>query len=408
MSQIVENAIRKVFVPHTRTVDAGQKLFDNGIFSLFGSGNDGRTVVTHHTALCLSAVWNAIDQISNDIAKLPKGVYEKQGDSRYRRPDHPVDYLISKRPHRLMTEFNFHKVLIVSALLRGNGVAVIKRNASTGVQQSFDFVRPNDLNDIKKVGDELVYYIKGYKPLTSEDVIHIPGFSFDGITGLNIFRFAAQNMGTALEADNFAADNFKSKGLVAGLLKTQKQLKSGAKIGLANAMEDRLSKKGTHNIGVLDEGMDWQSITANAQEAGLVDWKKVSIPDIARWFNIAPHKIKDLTNATYSNIEQQSIEHGMDTIQPWVRRIEQEYDYKLFSDAERISYYVKLNTNALIRTDIKTKGEYYSRAINFGWEMRNEVRAYEDLNPIEGLDQPLIPANTKTLEEVNKEFADGN
>ncbi|QLE02891.1 phage portal protein [Galbibacter sp. BG1] len=405
MGNLVLRALQSPLIAQKRNAQPTSYL--NEMFSFINGGlTTSGEVVNYKSALSLSAVYNAVDQISNDIAKLPKGIYRKEGDNRFRDLLHPCDYLISKRPNRFMTQFSFHKALMVHALLLGNGVAVIKRDEYTGVETALELVKPADLLDIKKVNGDLTYYIKGMKPLNSEDVMHIPGFSFNGIYGIGVFKYAANNMGAALAAERFADDNFKSKGLLAGIIKSKNGIKKEAKEALSNAMEARLSKGGTHNIGFLDEDMDFMSITANAQEASLIDWKKISIEDVARWFNIAPHKIKQLENATYSNIEQQSLEHGSDTIMPWAKRIEEEYDYKLFTEEERATHYTKINTNALIRTDIKTKGEYYSRAVNFGWKTRNEVRHLEEDNSIDGLDSPLTPANTKTLEEINKEFAE--
>ena len=399
MSNLIVRALTDTFSQQTRS--AGGDSFN---LESFFSGPSLTSTVNYKSALALSAVFNAVDQISNDIAKLPKGVYQKDGKNRFRLSSHAVDYIVSKRPNALMTQFNFHKALGIHAMLRGDGVAVIKFDSVTGYVKALELVKPDDLNDIKKKNGELYYYIKGYsKPLTSQEVIHIPGFSFNGISGCSIFKYAAMNLGAAISAEKFANDNFKSKGLLAGLIRTPKSLKSSAKVNLSNALEARLSKGGTHNIGVLDEGMEYQGITVNAQEASLIDWKKISIEDVARWFNIAPHKIKHLANATYSNIEQQSIEHGTDTVMPWAKKFEEEYDYKLFTEDERKDHYIKFNTNALIRTDIKTKGEYYSKAVNFGWKTRNEVRALEDDNPIEGLDEPLTPANTFTLEQLENQ-----
>ncbi len=405
MSNLVLRALQSPFTSQTRS----DKTYDysEGIFSVFDGITRSGHKINYKSALALSAVYNAVDQISNDIAKLPKAVFKKVDKDRFRNPEHPVDYLISKRPHRLMTQFSFHKVMMISALLRGNGIAVIIRDRVTGFQKSFDFVHPDCIYDIRKKDDELFYYIQGYaRPLTSEEVIHIPGFSFNGLYGISIFKHAALNLGAALSAETFADENFKSKGLLAGIIKSTKPLEANPKIKLANAMEQRLSKGGSHNIGVLDEGMDFMDIRANAQESSLIDWKKISIEDVARWFNIAPHKIKQLENATFSNIEQQSLEHGSDTVSPWSKKFEEEYDYKLFTEEERSSLYTKFNTNAIIRTDIKTKGEYYGRAINFGWHTRNEIRSLEDHNRIDGLDDPLTPANTLTLEQIDKQFSE--
>jgi len=392
-----------------RNAEAGSLTNTGGVYSIFDGLTRGGVAVNDKTALALSAVYNAVDQISNDIAKLPKGVYYiDENEHRHRERTHPVDYLISKRANPSTTQFNFHKALMVQALLKGNGLAVILRNPETGYQEGFELVQPENLKKIYKKGGSVFYSVKGYGTLSSEDVIHIPGFSFNGITGVSVFRYAAQNLGAALSAETFADENFKSKGLLAGIIKTDKVgMAPEAKAKIANAMEGRLAKGGSHNIGFLDEGMDFKEITTSASEASLIDWKKISIEDVARWFNIAPHKIKHLDKATYSNIEQQSLEHGSDTIAPWVKRFEEEYDAKLFREDERASFYVRFNTNALVRTDIKTKSEYYSRAINYGWHTRNEVRALEDYNALEGLDDPLTPANTFTQDQLEKQNADG-
>lgn len=409
MENVVVRALQNTLLPVSRSANATLADKDlSGGLSFMNMLTRGNIKVNHHTALSLSAVFNAVDQISNDIAKLPKGVFQKNDTGRFRQSTHPVDYLISKRPNASMTQFNYHKALLIHAMLRGNGVAVILRNRATGVQTGFDLIDPDHLHNIKKKDGKIFYDIKGYGTLSSEDVFHVPGFSFNGIAGISIFKYAALNLGAAMSAEAFADENFKSKGLLAGILSTPKNLSPDAKVKLANAMEVRLSKGDTHNIGTLDEGMTFESITANAQEASLIDWKKISIEDVARWFNIAPHKIKHLANATYSNIEQQSLEHGSDTIAPWAKRFEEEYDYKCFTEDERVDHYVKFNTNALIRTDVKTKSEYYGRAINFGWHTRNEVRDLEDYNRIDGLDEPLTPSNAMTLEQINKQMSDGN
>lgn len=406
MESLVVRALQNALLPVGRSAQTDGYLTDNGAFSILNLLNRGQVKVNRTTALSLSAVYNAVDQISNDIAKLPKGVYEKNDEGRFRRKEHPLDYLISKRPNANMTQFNYHKALMINAMLSGNGISVIIRNRNTGIQTGLDLIDPDDLKSIKKKNGLIYYDIKGYGVLSSEDVFHVPGFSFNGISGISIFRYAALNMGAALSAEAFADENFKSKGLVAGIIKSDKSLTGPAKTMIGNAMEKRLSKGDINNIGVLDEGMDFMSISVNAQEASLIDWKKISITDVARWFNIAPHKIKHLENSTYSNIEQQSLEHGSDTIVPWAKRFEEEYDYKCFTENEHATYYVKFNTNALIRTDVKTKSEYYGRAINFGWHTRNEIRDLEDYNRIDGLDEPLTPANTLTMEQINKSEQD--
>lgn len=405
MENLIVRALQNNFTKRSESKFDSQDL-TGGFVDFFGGVSRSGKAVTPSAALSLSAVYNAIDQISNDLAKLPKHVFKKIDGSREKFPEHPVDYLIGTRPNPISTQSAFTKSLMINALMFGNGIAVIEENKSTGVPVAFHLVKQEDILSIKKTRNSIRYDIRGWGVLSHEDVIHITGFSFDGVIGVSVFRYAAGNLGASLSAETFADENFKAKGMLAGLITTKKQLSGTAKSGLANAMEKRLSKGDTHNIGVLDEEMGFMPIASNASEASLIDWKKISIEDVARWFNIAPHKIKHLANSTYSNIEQQSLEHGADTIAPWVKKIEEEYNYKLFPKTDIGVVYVKFNMNALIRTDIKTKGEYYSRAVNFGWKTRNEIRILEDDNILDGLDSPLQPANTLTIEQIEKQEKD--
>jgi phage portal protein BeeE len=67
-----------------------------------------------------------------------------------------------------------------------------------------------------------------------------------------------------------------------------------------------------------------------------------------------------------------------------------------------IDTYIKANVKVLLRADIKSQAEAYSRAINFGWMTRNEVRTLEDMDRLDGLDSPLTPVNTQTFEQIQK------
>lgn len=129
---------------------------------------------------------------------------------------------------------------------------------------------------------------------------------------------------------------------------------------------------------------------------------RFGVEDIARWFNIALHKIKSMQASTNNNIEQQTIDYSTDTMLPHVTNFEQEFAKKLYTESEkRQGYFVKGNMNVLLRADSNSRANYYAKAINFGWATRNEVRSLEELNSLPGLDDPLTPANTLTMEQID-------
>ena len=401
---MLTTALKSVFQQRSH---ASSSLMSGGLFS-FGSG--ASSTISTDNSLKLSALYNGVTIISNDIALLPKAIFHKEGDQKIKLTDHPITTAISKFASANMSSFWFHKVVVIAAILRGNGVAIINRNKQTGeidTTNPFTFVHPNHLIDIRMVDGQLWFFTK-YGTYHNSEVIHIKGFSLNGYAGDSVLKYAATNLNAALTAEAFADKNFESKGFGLGIIKTDKQLKDTAKKALTEGMAERLSKGNQYNVGVLDEGMDFQPIQVSAKEAELIDWKKISIEDIARWLNIGPHKLKHLDKLNYSSIEQQSIDHVSDSIYPWVKQFENEYDIKLINTKDQSTDYTKFNINALLRADIKSRAQYYNQMRFAGILSGDEIRELEDMNPtgLEHMKDPLQPVQIQQQSQIKEGHGD--
>lgn len=374
----------------------------NEVFSFFGGASTTGKVSTanYKQSLKLSAVYDSVNQISSDVAKIPFGVFRKQGDSRLRMANHPVDFLISKEPNFYMTSFIERKMVITSLLLRGNSLQIIKTGGN-GSPSELEFVNWDDLQDIRKVGDNLLYYIKGHRPHLSSEVIHIKMFTHNGIVGISPITYAAQQLNIAVEIQNFSATNFEAKGVRNGVIETDKIVKE--KAGIIQGWRNAMAEKSSDRIAVLDDGFKFKPINVTPQEAQIVEMSRFSIEDIARWFNMPLHKIKSMGNSTNNNIEQQTLDYAVGTIHPYITNLEQEYTKKLFTSTEKeADYYIKGNLNVLLRADIQSKAEYYMKAIQGRWMTSNEVRALEEMNPgPELLDEFLTPVNLYTEKQLD-------
>ncbi|NDE54553.1 MAG: phage portal protein, partial [Actinobacteria bacterium] len=119
--------------------------------------------------------------------------------------------------------------------------------------------------------------------------------------------------------------------------------------------------------------------------------RKFQITDIARLFRVPPHMIADLDRATFSNIEQQSLEFVMHTMTPWAERWEASIESELLLDGDDLE--IEFDFSNLMRGDAASRSAYYQSGIQNGWLTRNEARIAENLNPIDGLDEPLRPLN---------------
>lgn len=112
--------------------------------------------------------------------------------------------------------------------------------------------------------------------------------------------------------------------------------------------------------------------------------------------------IADLDRATFSNIEQQSLEFVMHTMTPWAERWEASIGSELLLDGDDLE--VDFDFANLMRGDAASRSAYYQSGIQNGWLTRNEARIAENLNPLEGLDEPLRPLNM--VEEGDAEEAE--
>lgn len=369
--------------------------------SVFGFGTGSGINVTESQALTLPAFYNAVDQITNDVAKLPKSAYRKQDGDRNKLTSHPVTFLIDREPNSLMTAFMFWKVLVQCAILKGNGLAKIIRNSATGALVSLELVDNNDLRDIILVDGVIWYSLKdGW--YSQDEIFHITGWSSNGVVGQGVISYAAAELGIAIKAQGFKSEGFDNRGVGFGALETDLPVLSENKRALESAVESKLnSSNGRIKTVLLDEGFKWKNIAVTNAEAELIATGKVSVVDICRFLNISPHKVKAVENLNYSSLDLLNIEHASDSILPWSIKIQQECDRKLFNPKEKADHYVKFNDSILLRADQKTKGEYYSKIVQSGIASRNEIRAWEDMNKVDGLDEHLTPVNTYTQSQLD-------
>lgn len=398
----LSGAFSDMFTPQKRSANTGTSYM-GGFGGFFSSGSGSNAAINYKKSLTLTAVYNAVEQISNDIAKIPFSVNQKNGNNRESKPNHPAHKLVSFSPNSLMTTFIFRKTMAISLLLRGNALARIVYDA-TGKPIETIFINWDKVTDIRVNKGELLYYVQGFKdPLLASEVLHFKNFSHDGIVGVGAITYGAQQLGLAIEVQNFSATNFANKGVRQGVISTEKTIEKG-KDKIIAGWKNAMAEKSPDRIVVLDEGMTFSPINITPQEMQIIETQAFSIEEVARMFNIAPHKIKSLKQSTNNNIEQQTLDHASDTVQPYITNIEQEYAKKLFTSTElNNGYYIRGNMNVLLRADIKSRAQWISSMVYCGVMSRNEARQYEDMNDgPDLLNEFLTPTNEWTEKQIAK------
>jgi Phage portal protein len=131
--------------------------------------------------------------------------------------------------------------------------------------------------------------------------------------------------------------------------------------------------------------------------------RKFSVLEICRFFRMPPHMVADLDRATFSNVEHLSQDFVAQTLLPYLTRIEASVGKWLFSSRDRGSHFLRFNFEGLLRADSAGRAAFYASALQNGYMTRNEVRAKENLNRVDGLDEFTCQTNLAPVEDIGRQ-----
>lgn len=378
-----------------------ERKLGSGFGSLFYGTGSG---YVQEKSLTISAVYRAVDVISNSVAQLPFEVYsiDSQG-YKTRNIKHPVNHVINCEPNRRMTRFTFVKLLVTSMLLKGNAYAYIKRDAKGNAEQLI-FIPYEYVTIIppQYIDEPVSYEITGFpQPVSSRDMIHILNFSPDGVIGISTIQHAANSLGIAYDADAHARGFFSGGCNLGGVLKVNSTLTDKQREQLKTSWRNTFDTEtgAPNSVCILEGNMEYSPVTVNAADAQLLETREFSVVEIARWFGVSPVKLFDLSKSSYSTVEATNLSYLSDTISPILDKFELEFRRKLFPE-HHDNLTVAFNTAALLRTDKQSLANYFTSLFNIGVVSINEIRREIDYEPVENGDSRFVQVNIQTVERA--------
>jgi HK97 family phage portal protein len=385
---------------------------DPRVLELFGSIPAAAGVhVDSETSKRVAAVSACVERIAGGISTLPCNVYERKWDADRQRfvrrevEDAPLWWLLNEQPSAAWTAAAHWNKLIEHKLLRGDHFTEIRRRPDGSVSELVPLpwnsvvVAPLTL----EVGSRLMYSVNDglrVRGVDQDDMLHFPGFGFDGLRGRSVISHAAHNAtGNALAMDEYAGKFFANGAHPSFTLQTDKGLTDAAIKQLREEFVARYS--GIHNAHrnplVLANGVKAQAISLTAEDAQLLEARKFQVIDIARAFGVPPHLIGETSASTSWGSGLESLGRGfvMYTLATHLTVIEQELNRKLF---RKVTRYVQFDRSALMQGDYAAQAAYYRAALGGpgsgkGWMTVNDVRNEKDLPPIDGEDEIFDPGD---------------
>lgn len=361
-----------------------------------GTGNSAGMLVTPDTAMRLSSVYSCVRVVSEDMAKLPLHVYRRLAKGRERADDHPMAALM-RRPNPYQTGFEFREMMQSHVELTGNFFAL--KTVVRGETRELMPLAPGRVM-VEQRRDLSFKYTVTWPDGSSDEVpaelvFHNRGLSLDGVMGVSPIGYQAETVGLGMALTRFGSKMFSNGAMVGGVLEHPREISEGAAERLKASFDERHS--GIENAGktlLLEEGMRFNKASLAADEAQYLESRKFSRTEIAGFYRVPPHMIGDLERATFSNIEQQSLDYVQNGLMPRAVRLEARLWASLLKPSEQGTYFFEHMMDGLLRGAYADRMNGYRTATAGGWLSRNEVRERENLNPgPPELDEFLVPLN---------------
>jgi HK97 family phage portal protein len=387
------------------------KLFEKRAISfqtVWGSGDfvdvqsQSGTVVNTDTALQLNAVFSAVSLISDTISTLPIDAYIRSQGARY--PLRPRPVWVTK-PDVDTTKEAFYGSAIVSLLLEGNVFIRVFRNRR-GEIVDMKVLNPLDVEIRRNGQGRVIFNVKGSeRALTKEEIVFIPDVVKPGsLRGISRVEALKENFGLASALEKYAARFFGSGTQTSGVLEVPGNLTAEQAKSMQEAFDSR--HRGwarAHKTAIITGGAQYKPTNVPNDQAQFLDSRRMAVEDVARAFNIPPHLLGLPGTNTYASVEQNNIAFVTHTLRPIAQKIEGAMTSLLAQETGKEAAFVKFSLDGLLRADVNSRTEAYARGLQSGYYKINDIRRFEDLEPI---DDPSAETVRVPLANVNVDAAD--
>jgi HK97 family phage portal protein len=370
------------FIGSTETKSADDVLRD----LLAGSNSKSGQSVTLTSALEVPVVLGIARVIAEGVAQVPWKLYQRIGEGRIEARDHPLFYLLHRRPNEWQTSFEFREQIMLHLVLAGNAFVFVNRSSNGSIIELLPY-EPGSVTVKRRDDMSMEYRIRlangSDVVIPRQNMWHVRGPSWNGYLGLDAVKQARNAIGMSMAMEEFGSALFANGARPGGLISTEQPLKAeqvkaikdqwaSAQAGSGNAMKTAL----------LHSGLKYQPLSWNADEAQFIEAQKRVILNLCAAFRVNPIMVQQTEgSAAYASVEQMFLAHLVHTLMPWYERIEQSAEIGLLTEAERkAGFYTKLEAKGLMRGTAKERAEYMQIMRQNGVITANEWRDYEEMD----------------------------
>lgn len=368
--------------------------------------DDTSSPLTMTSAMQIATVHACVRVISETAATCLPDVMQSLDGGGKRIAKEAVEYtLLKHEPNPYADAVTFWEAFFVCANLVGNGYAWIQRQQrgpGAGRPIAMWNLHPDQV-ELKRKNGALYYVVQPLDVndvvekkmiLFPEDMLHLPILSKDGMTGMSPIAYNKESFRTSWEQSKWQRAFFKQGVTPRAVLETEEDwdeedVKENEKI-----INNATSGEKSHGAIILPFGLKWRTISMKAEDVAIMDQYNLTERQICGSYRVPLPLIQNHEHSTYTNAEQLDRAFGKHCIRPLGKRTSSRVNKHVFTPSQREQgFYCKWNLDDLLEADLDMRYAAHKTGIESGFLTRNEARAYEDLSPIDGLDEIIVPLN---------------
>lgn len=382
-----------------RYIDDWLKGMERGIASATGIR------VTVQEALTSPGISACIQVQSEDLAKVPLQLKRRTKDGFEPATEHPLFKLLKFGPSPWLSPYRWRKAMLHVALAHGNHYSRVRRSEG-GVVEQMSPIQTGRCGVRWADDGEPFFDVTSStgieRGLSWQDVIHVAyrdstdGAENGGIIGVSPIMQNKETVALMLAAERFAGAFFANGAQPSMILEYDKALRDDDVARRIRAGIERVygGLDNKWKVAILEMGMKMRETSFDPSKTQLTETRKLGAELSCTMYRTPPHKIGLLDRATFSNIEQQSIDYVTGALSTQAQSVESALTIACLTPAERELYKIEHNLEGLMRGDILSRYRAYAIGRQWGWLSVNKILESENQNTIgpEG-DEYLVPMN---------------
>ena len=363
--------------------------------------------------LSISTIYRCIKLLSESVAQLPLACMRLTGQNNLWRREYAYDRVLSIEPMPGMNAFDYWSAVVSDMLIYGNAYIIPQLSMDPNAPISaLHLCRFNTVNYNWQTG---IYNVRGMGQgidgtYTADEVVHLRFNSTrDHKKGVGILAYAQNVMALSHAGDIEAYNRIATGGNVRGLISY------GGPSGLRGQGRDQdreleryaesMSRKiNANGINAMAGDVKFQQFSLSSTDLQFLETRKFAVRDICRFFGVHPSFVFDDGTSNYKSAENANAAFLSTALNPILCRIEAELRTKLIPADTAAFYKFEFDRKKIKAIDPETKLNWQKQAIETGLMTINEMRAQDNLPPVEGGDTTFLSANLKNINEANNEI----